>query len=61
MQKRISGIGTHDLVLWAENALSVIGKEVVHHQRDGNLDEAELGAEALLEIVRELKKRSNDL
>jgi hypothetical protein len=51
------------LILWAENALYVIGKEITHHQRDKNADalyEAELGAEALLAIVRELQKRSND-
>lgn len=46
--------------MWAENALGVIGREVVHHQRDRNLDDAELGAEALLEIVRELKRRLNN-
>ena len=56
-------IGTSDLIMWAENALYVIGKEVTHHQRDKNLDslyEAELGAEALLAIVRELKKRAEN-
>ena len=48
--------------MWAENSLSVIGKEVVHHQRDRNLDDAELGAEALTAIIKELKKRlTNEL
>jgi hypothetical protein len=50
--------------MWAENALYVIGKELTHHQRDRNIDslsEAEMGAEALLAITRELKKRiTND-
>lgn len=49
--------------MWAENALYVIGKEITHHQRDKNIDalyEAELGAEALLAIVRELKKRAEN-
>lgn len=46
--------------MWAENALAQIGRMVVHHRRDHNLDEAELGAEALLEIIRELKKRDTD-
>jgi hypothetical protein len=61
LEKRIASIGTTDLVMWAENALYVIGKEVTHHQRDRSLealDEAELGAEALLAIVRELKNRA---
>lgn len=63
IEKRVSTIGTYDLILWAENALYVIGKEITHHQRDKNPDalyEAEMGAEALLAIVRELQKRSND-
>ena len=57
----MASIGTIDLVMWAENALYVIGKEITHHQRDRSLealDEAELGAEALVAIVRELKKRA---
>lgn len=61
LEKRISGISTSDLVMWAENALYVIGKEVTHHQRTRSiesLDEAELGAEALLAITKELKKRA---
>jgi len=60
--KRVSGIGTSDLVLWAENALYVIGKEITHHQRDKNLDslyEARMGAEALLAITEELIKRAD--
>lgn len=59
LQKRISGISTPELVMWAENSLAVIGKGVYHHQRDGidGLNDAELGAEALLEIVKELKRR----
>jgi len=63
MEKRVSGIGTSDLIMWAENALFVIGKEVTHHQRNKNMDsllEAELGAEALLTIVRELKRRAEN-
>ena len=59
LEKRISGISTPELVMWAENSLAVIGKGVYHHQRDGmdGLNDAELGAEALLAIVKELKKR----
>jgi hypothetical protein len=46
--------------MWAENALFVIGKEVTHHQRtksQDSLDEALLGAEALVAIIKELQKR----
>jgi hypothetical protein len=50
--------------MWAENALYVIGKEVTHWMRDKNehsLYEAELGAEALTAIIKELQKRSIDV
>lgn len=61
MEKRIGTLSNHDLIAWTENALYVIGKEITHYQRDRNIDalyEMELGAEALLGIVKELKKRA---
>jgi hypothetical protein len=62
LQKRVSGISTPELITWAENSLFVIGKNIVHHQRDGidAIAEAELGAEALLAITQELKRRAMD-
>lgn len=62
LQQRVSGISTPELITWAENSLFVIGKNIVHHQRDGvdAINEAELGAEALLAITQELKKRAID-
>ncbi len=57
----MSGIGTPDLIMWAENALFVIGKEITHHQRSKSedaLDEALLGADALVAIIKELQKRA---
>ena len=57
----MSGIGTPDLIMWAENALFVIGKELTHHQRSKSedaLDEALLGADALVAIIKELQKRA---
>ena len=65
MEKRIGTLSNHDLIAWTENALYIIGKEITHYQRDRNpiaLEEMELGAEALLGIVKELKKRAvNDI
>lgn len=62
IQKRVANISTPDLVMWAENALYVIGKEITHHQRDKSLEslyEARMGAEALLAITDELLKRAD--
>lgn len=62
LQKRVEKIGTTDLVLWAENALFAIGKNLTHWSREHDaalLEEAHLGAEALLAITAELKKRNN--
>lgn len=61
IEKRVANIATPDLVIWAENALFVIGKEVTGWMRTKEaalLDEAALGAEALTAIINELKKRS---
>ncbi|CAB4123718.1 hypothetical protein UFOVP45_13 [uncultured Caudovirales phage] len=59
IEKRVSTIGTTDLVIWAENSLSSIGKNIagLGPKTYESYAEAELGAEALLAIVRELKKR----
>ena len=62
IQKRISSLGTTELVTWAENALFVIGKEITGWQRSKNVEvllDSEIGAETLLEIVKELKRRSS--
>ncbi len=60
IQKRVANISTPDLIMWVENALFVIGKEITHHQRNRNeesLLEAKMGAEALVAITDELLKR----
>jgi len=50
------------LITWAENSLFAIGRNIVHHQREGidAITLAEEGAEALLAITKELKKRANE-
>jgi hypothetical protein len=47
--------------MWVENALYVIGKEITHYQRDNSefaLEEALMGADALVAIIKELQKRA---
>lgn len=65
IEKRVASLTTYDLISWTENALFVIGKEITHYQKSKNIEalyEMELGAEALLAITRELKKRAvNDI
>lgn len=59
--QRAEKIGTSELVLWAENALFVIGKNLTHWDRSKSpelLEEAHMGAEALYAITTELKKRN---
>lgn len=49
--------------MWGENALFAIGKNIVHGSRNNDeamLSEAEMGAEALLAITRELKRRARE-
>lgn len=63
LERRVANIATPDLITWSENALYVLGKELTSYLRDHgshHIDEAELGAEALLAITRELKRRSKN-
>jgi hypothetical protein len=60
--ERVAKISTPELVRWAENALFVIGKNLTHWERDRAeelLEEAHMGAEALLAITTELKRRND--
>lgn len=63
LEKRVASISTPELVVWGENALFTIGKSLTHGARnhdDTLLADAELGAEALLAITRELRRRNVD-
>ena len=59
LQKRIAGISTPELVIYVETLLPTVGRNVVHHGRDGifALEEAETAADTVLEIIKELKRR----
>jgi hypothetical protein len=54
---------TLDLIIWVETLLPDIGRNVVHHQRDGvpALEDAEQAAGLTLIIVQELKRRLNSV
>jgi hypothetical protein len=60
--QRVEKIPTHELVLWVENALFVIGKNIAGTgaKSPEQYEEAVLGAEALYAITLELKKRANN-
>ena len=60
LQRRISGLQTFDLIMWVETTLYGIGKAVAGSgaKTATSYAEAEENAEALLEIIRELKKRA---
>lgn len=61
-ERRAARIATPDLSNWAEQALSGIGRAMSDWRRDEDgpaLQEAELGAEALLAVLRELRRRTD--
>lgn len=62
VERRVARIATPDLQAWAEQALSALGRSLRDFQRsqaDADLREAEMGAEALLAVVRELRRRTS--
>mgnify|MGYP003350135424 CR=1 FL=1 len=62
IEKRVAKISTPDLIQWMEHSMYTIGKLITEWQKSPNsdalLDEVELGAEALLAIAKELKRRN---
>lgn len=60
IQKRVSALSSHDLVAWADQCLYTTGRNLTAHQRDPMpeyLDEAESGAQVLLAVVQEIRRR----
>lgn len=61
VERRVEKIATPDLSLWAEQTLNSLGRQLLAWQRHADpsaLDEAEMSAEALYAVVREIRARS---
>lgn len=61
LQKRVSKIPTRDLVAWADQALNSLGRALYSLDRHGEtsaIDEAVDAAEALHEVVLEIRRRA---
>lgn len=61
IEKRVASLETRELTKWVDQTLFTIGKNVISWERTGEpemLSEAELGAEALQAVIKELVKRS---
>lgn len=61
VEKRVASLPTDDLIKWAEQALYGIGRNMSDWVKSSEtlyIEEAKLGAEALLAVMNELKNRS---
>lgn len=60
LEQRVAAMGTHELVDWAESAIGGVGRSFGDWTRSGEqsgLDEARVGAAALLTVLDELHAR----
>lgn len=60
LEQRVASMGTHELVDWAESAIGGVGRAFGDWTRSGEpngLDEARVGAAALLTVLEELHQR----
>ena len=62
LERRVANIQTPELILWANQALFGIGRNITDWERMHDfplLDEALVGAEALTAVVKELRNRNS--
>jgi hypothetical protein len=57
LRKRADRLGQHDLIAWADNLVSGLGRDL-HSSAPEALHDAEEKAVALMVIVEQLRKRS---
>jgi hypothetical protein len=58
--RRVSALPTPDLTDWADQAIYTTGRYLTQYQRSreqSDLDEAETGAQVLMAVIAELRKR----
>jgi len=63
IQKRVEKLSTQELMGWADQAIFGVGRAMSDWQRFGSpdsLEEAILGAEALHEVLKILKERTDN-
>lgn len=61
LEKRVASLSTEELVKWTDQAMFAIGRNLSDWSKTSEhiyAEEAQLGSEALLAVVNELKKRS---
>lgn len=61
-ERRAASIATPDLLPWAEQALDSLGRDLSMWRRTGDpvhVADAEVAAEALLAVVREMRSRTS--
>ena len=59
--ERVSKMSRDDLVAWSDQAIYTTGRYLTQYGRDGleeNLSEAHTGAQVLLAVTEELRKRT---
>ena len=60
ISRRVASMSRSDLVAWSDQALYAVGRNLTAYQREPlpeYLQEAQTGAQALLAIVEEIKRR----
>jgi len=61
LEKRVASLSNEELTKWVDQAMFAIGRNIADWSKTSEylyVEEAQLGSEALLAVVNELKKRS---
>jgi len=63
LEKRVASLSNEELTKWVDQAMFAIGRNLSDWTKTSEylyVEEAQLGSEALLAVVNELKKRSGN-